>query len=71
MAGMEDSMSRRQMTRWLRIGQWGVFAGVGAPLVLLQTGCLLGDPDIALQAGLQTLTEIGIFLLDNLVNAAR
>ncbi len=51
--------------------RWGVLVGLGGPLVVFQQACLLSDPDIAFRAFLQTLTEIGIFVLDNLLVGIR
>jgi len=58
-------MTRRRLTRW------GLLAGVAGPVLVLQGGCLLSDPDILFQAILMALNEIGVFALDNLVSAVR
>lgn len=51
--------------------KWSAFVGLGGPVVVFQQACLLSDPDIAFRAFLQTLTEVGIFVLDNLLVAIR
>jgi hypothetical protein len=60
-------MARRFPLRFLR---WGLLAGLAGPVVLWQTGCAL-DPDLGLQAAIQTLGYGLIFALDNLLLGAR
>jgi len=57
------------MTRWVH-ARWKLLAAVAGPALLFQQGCVI-DPDIFVRAFVQTLSEVTVFALDNLLVGLR